>query len=160
MNEIEVRKTYAQDQDWVTRILAENWGSPKIITKGKIHQADEYPGFIAEFQNEKAGLLTYHIKDNECEIISLNSLEKNVGIGTALLNAVSKVAFQRYCKRLWLITTNDNFEALRFYQTRRFHLVAVYPNMIAEYRKIKPEIPLFGLDSIPIRDEIELEMIL
>jgi ribosomal protein S18 acetylase RimI-like enzyme len=59
---------------------------------------------------------------------------------------------------LFLVTTNDNTPALRFYQKRGFVLSALRPNAIAENRKVKPEIPLTGQDGIPIRDELELEM--
>jgi hypothetical protein len=57
-----------------------------------------------------------------------------------------------------LVTTNDNLNALRFYQKRGFVLVAVHRNALEVSRKLKPEIPLVGMDSIPLRDEIELEM--
>jgi hypothetical protein len=50
--------------------------------------------------------------------------------------------------------------ALRFYQKKGFVLVALYPNAIEESRRLKPEIPLLGNDGIPIRDEIEFELIL
>jgi ribosomal protein S18 acetylase RimI-like enzyme len=64
------------------------------------------------------------------------------------------------CKRLWLITTNDNLHALRFYQRRGMHIAAVHVNALEESRRIKPEIPLMGMDGIPLRDEIELEIML
>jgi hypothetical protein len=63
-------------------------------------------------------------------------------------------------KRLWLITTNDNLHALRFYQRRGLVLVAVHRNAIEQSRKLKPQIPKLGYDNIPVRDEIELELIL
>lgn len=69
-----------------------------------------------------------------------------------------RLAEAQDCRRLWLVTSNDNFPALRLYQKRGFRLVAVYPNAFTEYRKLKPSIPIYGIDSIPIRDEIELEM--
>ena len=47
---------------------------------------------------------------------------------------------------------------MRFYQKRGFVLVAVHRNALAESRRLKPEIPLIGIDDIPLRDEIELEM--
>ena len=62
------------------------------------------------------------------------------------------------CTRLWGITTNDNLPALAFYQKRGFRIVAVRPGAIERARVMKPSIPLCGLDSIPIRDEIELEI--
>jgi ribosomal protein S18 acetylase RimI-like enzyme len=73
---------------------------------------------------------------------------------------VKKSATLKGCRRLWLITTNDNTDALRFYQKHGFMLVAVHRNAIEESRKLKPEIPLIGNNNIPIRDEIELEMML
>ncbi len=81
-------------------------------------------------------------------------------IGTALIDAVKDVATMAHCKRLWLITANDNMAALRFYQKRGFLLVAVYRNAVEQSRRLKPEIPLVGIDGIPLRDEIELELLL
>ena len=56
--------------------------------------------------------------------------------------------------------TNDNLEALRFYQTRGLVLAAIHCNALERSRRIKPEIPLVGKHGIPLRDEIELEMLL
>jgi RimJ/RimL family protein N-acetyltransferase len=62
--------------------------------------------------------------------------------------------------RVWLITTNDNTDALRFYQKAGFRIVAVHQDAVALARRIKPEIPIMGENGIPIRDEIELELML
>ncbi len=59
---------------------------------------------------------------------------------------------------MWLITTNDNTGALRFYQKAGFRIVAAHRDAIALARRFKPEIPLVESPSIPIRDEIELEL--
>jgi ribosomal protein S18 acetylase RimI-like enzyme len=59
---------------------------------------------------------------------------------------------------LWLVTTNDNLDALRFYQRRGFVLVALRPDVMKDSRRLKPEIPLIGAFGIPLRDELELEM--
>ena len=64
------------------------------------------------------------------------------------------------CSRITLITTNDNLPALRFYQKRGFDMVRLYRNAVEHSRKIKPEIPLTGMDGIPLKHEIELEMTL
>jgi hypothetical protein len=50
-------------------------------------------------------------------------------------------------------------KAIRFYQLRGFSLIAIHRNAIEESRKLKPEIPLIGIDGIPIKDEIEMEFI-
>jgi GNAT superfamily N-acetyltransferase len=99
----------------------------------------------------------YSIDGGACEIVTIDSLIER-GIGTALVEAVTDAARAAGCGRLWLVTTNDNLPALRFYQKRRFALVAVHREAVAEARKLKPEIPLVGLDGIPIRDELELEL--
>jgi ribosomal protein S18 acetylase RimI-like enzyme len=61
-------------------------------------------------------------------------------------------------RRLVVVTTNDNLHALRFYQKRGFVLAELRTNALAAARQIKPEIPLFGNDNIPLRDEIELAL--
>ncbi len=104
------------------------------------------------------GLITYRFHEDQCEVISLNSLKESIGIGTALLDAVKDSVAKAGCKRHWLITTNDNLAAIRFYQRRGWELVAVHRGAIAESRRLKPIIPEIGIDSIPIRDEIELEL--
>jgi len=149
-----------KDRSWIRKILQVNWGSDLIITKGVKHPVAEYPGFIAWKDNRRVGLLTYHLQDRECEITSLNSLAENQGIATALLNETKIIAIKNACKRIWLITTNDNCKAMIFYQKRKFKLKALYPGAISETRKTKPSLPLLGIDRIPIRDEIELELLL
>ncbi len=60
---------------------------------------------------------------------------------------------------LWLTTTNDNLNALRFYQKRGFVLIKIHRNAVEIARQYKP-IPLIGMDGIAVRDEIELELAL
>jgi GNAT superfamily N-acetyltransferase len=155
-----IRRLTPDDRPWVNEILRKYWGSSRIVSRGRLYYADRLPGFIAADGNEKLGLLTYSVDGNECEITTLNSLAENQGIGTALLEAVISKARHTGCKRIHLITTNDNLNALRFYQKRGFVLVAVHRNAMQVSRGLKPEIPLTGNHSIPIRDEIELEMII
>ena len=159
MKTFKIRPLKKDDQDWVIPLLTEYWGSARIVTCGKILQADELPGFAAIQNGKKVGLITYRIDGDGCEIGSMNSLVEGIGVGTALVEAVKKVAQKAGCRRLWLITTNDNIKAPRFCQKRGFALAAVYPNAVDKSRKLKPEIPLVGNDGIPIRDELELEMI-
>jgi GNAT superfamily N-acetyltransferase len=160
MNSFKVRPLNKEDAKWVGDLLKEWWAGPVMVTRGKIHRADRLPGFIAEEKGRPTGLITYEINGKDCEIITMNSLAQGKGVGSALVDAVRKTVAKAGCRRLWLITTNDNTAALRFWQKRGFRLVAVYRNAIEQSRKIKPEIPLTGNDGIPIRDEIELEMVL
>jgi GNAT superfamily N-acetyltransferase len=158
MGTFTIRPIDKADRNWIAQFLDKHWGSTRIVTRGQVYLAHLLPGFIAENEDEKVGLVTYRIDEGECEIITLDSTREGEGIGTALLEAVKQAALEEACRRIWLVTTNDNFRALRFYQKRDFRLVAVYPNALDASRKVKPEIPLFGMDGIPLRDEIELEL--
>lgn len=108
-------------------------------------------------EGERVGLLTYNINNKELEIITLNAIVEGNGVGTALLEEVEKLAKKKKCKRIWLITTNDNVDALRFYQKREYEITSVHRYAIEESRKIKPQLPFVGKYGIPIRDEIEME---
>ena len=140
--------------------MFDQWGSNIVVSRGVIYYPQNLPGFIALHEDKRVGLVTYNIIDESCEIVTLNSTNPSSGIGTALIEAVRDNAIKSACKRLWLITTNDNLNALRFYQKRGFVLVAVHRNALELSRRLKPEIPMIGYHSIPLRDEIELEMIL
>jgi GNAT superfamily N-acetyltransferase len=160
MPNITILPINAEDQEWVAQFMHEQWGSNKVVSRGVIYYPQDLPGFVALHQSEKVGLVTYTIVGRSCEIVTLNSTFPSSGVGTALIEAVRDIAIKAGCKRLWLITTNDNTNALRFYQKRGFVLIAVYRNALELSRKLKPEIPVIGDHGIPLRDELELEMIL
>ncbi len=149
-----------EDREWVSQFIFEHWGSNIVVSRGVIYYPQNLPGFVAMNDSKKVGLITYNITGTSCEIVTINSVRQFAGVGTALIEAVRDIAIKSGCKRLWLITTNDNLNALRFYQKRRFVLVAVHRNALELSRKLKPAISLNGNDGIPLRDEIELEMML
>ena len=153
-----IKKINRSDREWVKNVFREYWGSEIVVSKGKVHCASEVDGYIAFFKNKKAGLITYQIQRKECEIITLNSFDEGRGVGTSLVVKVKSVAESLKCRRLWLVTTNDNIDGLRFWQRRGFSLVYVHRHAIQDSRKRKPEIPKIGQYGIPIQDEIEMEL--
>jgi N-acetylglutamate synthase-like GNAT family acetyltransferase len=160
MKSFQIRSLNEKDRTWIAELVKEWWEGPLIVTHGRKHYPDKYPGFIAEVKGKRAGLVTYNIIKKECEIVTMNSLVEKIGIGSALIDAVKDAAKKAGCQRLWLITSNDNTYALKFYQKYGFELVAVHRNAITKLRQTKPDIPLTGNDGIPIKDEIELEILL
>lgn len=155
-----VRALSNADKPLVRQWMIDHWGAELMIAHGEQLYPAEYPGFVAESGSDVVGLVTYTLRGNQCEILSLDSAAEGQGIGSALIEAVRKVAVDAGVRRLWLITTNDNINALRFYQKRGFELVKVHRHAVDESRKIKPSIPLLGEFGIPLRDEIELEILL
>jgi len=138
--------------------MLESWGSERVVVCGRVFEPVTLTGMVAEMNHERCGLATYIISDVTCEIITLNSLQSGFGVGIALLDAVAQKAREQDCKFLMLFTTNDNIDALRFYQKYGFLLEKLIPNGVEADRKIKPEIPLKGENGIPIRDYLELRM--
>ncbi|MCR8634560.1 GNAT family N-acetyltransferase [Paenibacillus radicis (ex Xue et al. 2023)] len=131
-----------------------------IVSRNQVHSLEKLPGYVVLFDGEIKGLITYNMNEHDCEIVSLDSKVEGQGIGTTLIDLVIAKAREDGCKRVWLITSNDNIRAIRFYQKRGFNIKAVYENAITEARKIKPSIPLIGFDGIPVRHEIEFDYIL
>jgi GNAT superfamily N-acetyltransferase len=160
IDELTIRSIQDDDRDWIIKNAREHWGAPYVISRGVRYDLDALPGYIALRDGERLGLVTYEIGGKNCQIVSLDSLVQGHGVGSRLIAAVKQAATMANCNRIWLITTNDNLDALRFYQKRGFVLFALYRNAIQESRTLKPEISLLGDDGIPIRDEIELEFLL
>lgn len=136
----------------------DNWGSEFVVAHGVVYYPDTLDGFVAVDHDEWVGEITYSVSDSECEIVSLDSVRERQGLGTKLINAVVEQARKQKCKRVFLITTNDNLNALGFYQKRNFQFVKINRGAVNESRKLKPSIPLLGMNNIPLRDEIELEI--
>lgn len=154
------RQLTPDDLPRLRQFWVEHWGGEIMITRGNIYRPEQLDGFVVEEDGEWIGLVTFIITGDECEITSLDSLREGKSIGSTLINKVVEEARKKKCRRVFLITTNDNLYALGFYQRRGFELVAVHRGAVNESRKIKPTIPMMGSNNIPLRDEIELEMVL
>jgi DNA-3-methyladenine glycosylase I len=153
-----IRKAGPPDAHAQRKFTREQWGDETVAAHGVIYHPETLRGFVAEVGNSRwVGLATYTIENGACELVTLNSILEGEGIGTALVRAVETEAAAQGCTRLWCVTTNDNFPAMTFYQKRGFRIVAVHPDAVERARTLKPSIPLWGIESIPIRDEIELE---
>jgi GNAT superfamily N-acetyltransferase len=157
---VRVRPRERADQAAALAFLARH-ASARAARLGQLVRPLDYPAFVAQAADgHLLGMLTYVPERDwrQCEILTLHAAEQWHGAGTALIEAVEQLAVQRGCTRLWVITTNDNVDALRFYQRRGFCLVCVHRGAVDRSRaSLKPEIPLVGNYGIPLRDELELE---
>ena len=158
ISEITFKEVSKQNKPAIEKFISEYWGSNLVVVHNTKYYPSELNGFAAFIKNEIAGLITYIIENNELEIITLNSKYENLGIGTKLMELIKNTAKVNCCRNIWLITTNDNLLAIKFYQKSGFQLVRVYPDAVEEARKIKPEIPLIGESGIPIRDELKFNL--
>ena len=156
-------KIHAKGADDTKRLVAlwiEHFGAPVVVGRGRKLDPLALDGFVAEEDGVLLGAVTFLREGTEIEIVTLDGAVENRGAGTALLDAVVARARAEGVRRLFLVTTNDNIRAIRFYQKRGWDMVALHRNAVAAARTLKPEIPVIGLDDIPIRHEIEFELIL
>jgi ribosomal protein S18 acetylase RimI-like enzyme len=147
-----------KDRAWAVRVETESWGIPVVARLGELVDPTELPGFVALLDGRRAGLVTYAVRGDECEVVTIRSLCEGRGVGRALLDAVRDAAADAGCARLWLITTNNNLRALALYQRWGMDIVAFHPNTIAAARRLKPSIPERDAKGIPIAHEFELEL--
>jgi N-acetylglutamate synthase-like GNAT family acetyltransferase len=155
---VQIQEAVSSDRPAIAELLRERWGSTTIISLGREHDAATLPALVATEEGSIVGLATVDLSGPDCELVSLDALSPSRGIGSALLGRVAQLARDNGCARVWLITTNDNLDALRFYQRRGMRLVTVHRGGADAARRMKPSIPVVGNHGIPIHDELELEL--
>lgn len=154
---INIRPLEENDRTWANQTVADHFASTRMITRGKLHDTTILPGFIAEKQNGRVGLILYRIENYEVEVMSLIALRQREGIGQALLHTLRDYCQTLGLRRLWLITTNNNRSAQAFYQKMGMTHYATHLNAVDEARQFKPEIPEYDKNGLPIKDELEFE---
>jgi ribosomal protein S18 acetylase RimI-like enzyme len=153
-----VRSLRDEDRAWVRDFVRERWGDETVVGHGAVYRPASLPGLVLrDDAGATMGLLTYTIDGDACEIVTIDATVEGRGYGSVLLEAVTHIAREAGCSRLWLITTNDNVRALGFYGSHGFDVVAVREGAIEESRKLKASIPLVNEHGVPITDEIEME---
>ena len=149
---VDVRLVYGHKRALAIARLAEAWGDP-VVVRGVAYEFEECEVFMA---GDMEGLAAISGLDRPiAELVALNAFTPWRGVGTALLEALVAHLDMKF-HTLRLTTTNDNLEALRFYQRRGFRLSALRPGAVDQARPRKPSIPQLGAYGIPIRDEIDL----
>ena len=157
---IHVRPVEGGDRPWVLQRLKDALGDATVARNGGSIDASVLPGFVATEDGRPAGLLTYEAVHDECEVVAIISVKEGRGIGHALMNAARDCAVSGGCRRLWLVTTNDNTRAIRFYQLWGMDLCAFYRHGARRSRRAKPSLPERGACGIPLEHELEFELLL
>ncbi len=152
-----IRPVTPKDAKWINELMDKDWGGLPLVIREKKYYPKDLDGIIAEINQTAAGFLFYENQGNDCEIIVFEVFDKFKGTGSAMLDKLKNIAKKNNSKRIYLMTTNDNLDALRFYQKRGFTICAIHIDSVKNSRKIKPTIDLHGDYGIPLRDEIDLE---
>lgn len=153
-----VRPITPEDRDWVAETIGTAFGSVRLISNDHlIDDASLLDGFAAEIDGRPIGCALINEVDGDTELVALVTTYRGAGVGTALLEAVVARGKRDGWKRLWLVTSNDNTDAIRMYQRAGWAWTDFRRDAITRARAIKPEIPETGSHGIPIRHEIHFE---
>jgi len=156
---VEIRPLADEDRPWALEMETESWGTPVVARLGELVDPTVLPGFVASLGGQRVGLVTYAIRGDACEVVTIRSLREGVGVGRALLDAVHDAAVAADCRRLWLVTTNNNLRALAVYQRWGLDIVAFHRHAVDDARRrLKPSIAERDANAIPIAHELELEL--
>ena len=156
---VEIRPLADEDRPWALEVETESWGTTVVARLGELVDPTVLPGFVANVDGQRVGLVTYAIRGDACEVVTIRSLREGVGVGRALLDAVHDAAVAADCRRLWLVTTNNNLRALAVYQRWGLDIVAFHRHAVDDARlRLKPSIAERDASGIPIAHELELEL--
>jgi GNAT superfamily N-acetyltransferase len=137
---VEIRQLAEKDRPWALEIETESWGTPVVARLGELVDPTVLPGFVACLDGQRVGLVTYAVRGDACEIVTIRSLREGVGVGRALLQAVREAA-------------------LAVYQRWGLDLVALHVHAVDDARRrLKPSIAERDANGIPIAHELELEL--
>jgi ribosomal protein S18 acetylase RimI-like enzyme len=152
-----IRPITAADRALIEEIGPQRWSGDIVVVHDTTFRPAGLPGFLAEEDGEVVGLLTYaQVTPDTVEVVTIDAFDARNGVGTELLAAAVDAAAGLGARQVVLTTTNDNVDALRFYQRRGFRLTGLRPGALAATRRLKPQVPLTGNYGIPLTDELEL----
>lgn len=161
MADVRVRDYVPGDREWAAELISRNSGGvTDVVRLGERIDPLALDGLVADLEGHAVGLaMVRETPERGMEVVALFADPPGAGAGSALLETAWHVAAASGHHRLWLVTTNDNLDALHFYLRRGMRIAAVHEGAVDRDRELKPEIPAFNGDNgLPIRDLVELEL--
>lgn len=123
----------------------------------------EHEGLVAvDDAGRPAGLVTVSESERGLEILTFHADPPGAGAGSLLLRTAVDVARASDAGRVWLVTTNDNLDAIGWYLRRGLTVAHTHAGAVDRDRTdLKPGIPAVNPENgTPIRDLVELEVLL
>jgi crotonobetainyl-CoA:carnitine CoA-transferase CaiB-like acyl-CoA transferase len=152
---IAIRGLEPRDEPAVEALIAEALGGRQQARLGVVLDVLALPGFGAWDGERLVGVATYG--GDELAALGVVSDQRGRGIGGRLVDAVVSRLMNQGRAEAWLVTTNDNLDALRLYQRRGFRVVQIVQGGVDRSRaELKPQIPLVGEHGIELHDELVL----
>jgi ribosomal protein S18 acetylase RimI-like enzyme len=155
---VKVRALAEADIDSAEALLDAEVGGRMQARLDEVHDVLELDGFGAWDGDVLVGVATYGVDAARAELaaIAVRADRRLEGVGSMLIAAVVDAATAAGARELWLVTTNDNVDAIRLYQRRGFRLTELRAGAVDRARSRKPAIPELGEYGIPMHDELVL----
>ncbi|WP_342360830.1 GNAT family N-acetyltransferase [Terrarubrum flagellatum] len=155
------RPALIEDPAFVANWWGRRWFASFMIAGGqRFDPADVELLVVDDAGGHRVGVATFTRAGDALLLITLDAEEKRRGIGFSLIWTLRKIARERSLKVIKVSTSNDNLDALGFYQRLGFRIRSVRRDAMDEVRQLKPGIPRVADNGIPISDEIELDILL
>ena len=148
------------DRDWVATTLVQEWTSTSVARGGELVEAAGLSGSLATLGGRRVGLVLVNVSEGEFEVVAISTTRPRSGVGRALMERCFAEARATACRRVWVVTTNNNVAAIAFYQHVGLDLLALHRNAVRASRKLKPTIPVRDAEGVRIDHEIEFELLL
>jgi ribosomal protein S18 acetylase RimI-like enzyme len=160
-----IRPLRATDLPWATRLLDAELGGRLQARRGELVDVLAGPALVAWRGDQPIGIVSWFADSTgataEVRVLLVAADARGEGVGRLLIDAAVDTLREAGVGRAWLVTTNDNLAAVALYQKCGWRLARLRPGAIDEARRtLKPGIPKLGEHDIPLRDELELELIL
>jgi hypothetical protein len=149
-------RPYVEDDDrgWLEERISGGYGAGHLqARRGELIDVLAGEGLVAERAGDAVGIVLWRRDpDGATELAYIWAFESGGGVGRALVTGM----LERVPLPIWVVTTNENVDALRFYQRLGFRLRTLRAGAVDAAREnLKPSIPV-EMDGIAIRDELEL----
>jgi len=144
----------------VAETLVREWTSTSVARLGELMEAAELPGHLATVAGRRVGLVLVDVRHREYEVVAISTSEPRRGVGRALMECCFAEARAAGCRRVWLVTTNNNITAIAFYQRLGMDLRALHRHALRVSRELKATIPERDADGVRIDHELEFEVLL
>ncbi len=70
---IEARPLTGDDRLWALEVETDSWGVPVVARLGELVDPTGLSGFVASVDGERAGLVTYAVRGDACEVVTIRS---------------------------------------------------------------------------------------
>lgn len=151
-----IRPAVVADRLRIAELIEVFLGRVEMACFSRRYRVDTLPAYVACDADEIVGIASYAWEEDVVNLVTLKVAPRWQGRGVAhwLIAMLIDIVRTEGARRLIVATTNDNLPALAFYQRLGFVITSL---VVGGALERCGEVGL-GFASIPVRDEIQMEL--